>query len=123
MLGRAAAGGALLLSSAFSGAAIAAPEAGAEPIAPDGLSGPFPILWLDSNGNHNQPAGLDLEPSHGVYWAARKLQPAALTLVCLTVDRFATGLRRGPRIASSFRVHSGVHNRRWLDFGATISAC
>lgn len=118
VLGRAAAGGALLLPSALPGAAAAAPEAVAEPIAPDGPSGPFPIPWLDANGNHNQPAGPDLEPSHvyhfkgrvarcsgfdgagidgagerllfgtkttdygimdGVYWAARKPQPAALT--------------------------------------------
>ena len=24
----------------------------------------FPIPWLDRNGSHNQPAGLQLEPSH-----------------------------------------------------------
>lgn len=30
----------------------------------NGSSDPFPIPWLDKNGSHNQPAGLNLEPSH-----------------------------------------------------------
>src|ERR1700722_3776624 len=25
---------------------------------------PYPIPWLDKNGSHNQPAALNLEPSH-----------------------------------------------------------
>lgn len=53
LLGHTAAGGALLLPSAFAGTAAAATETGAEPIAPDGPSSPFPIPWLDANGNHN----------------------------------------------------------------------
>jgi len=30
----------------------------------DGSADPYPIPWLDKNGSHNQPAGLDKEPSH-----------------------------------------------------------
>jgi hypothetical protein len=30
----------------------------------NGGTDPFPIPWLDRNGSHNQPAGLQLEPSH-----------------------------------------------------------
>ena len=30
----------------------------------DGSTDPYPIPWLDKNGSHNQPAGLDKEPSH-----------------------------------------------------------
>lgn len=30
----------------------------------NGGSDPYPIPWLDKNGSHNQPAGLNLEPSH-----------------------------------------------------------
>ena len=38
---------------------------------PDGPSVPFPILWLDMNGSHNQPAGPDLEPSHIYHFKGR----------------------------------------------------
>jgi len=30
----------------------------------NGGTDPYPIPWLDKNGNHNQPAGPQLEPSH-----------------------------------------------------------
>ena len=30
----------------------------------NGDTDPYPIPWLDKNGSHNQPAGLQLEPSH-----------------------------------------------------------
>jgi len=30
----------------------------------NGGTEPYPIPWLDKNGNHNQPAGPQLEPSH-----------------------------------------------------------
>jgi hypothetical protein len=35
-----------------------------KPFAYDGSADPYPIPWLDKNGSHNQPAGLDKEPSH-----------------------------------------------------------
>ena len=35
-----------------------------KPFVYDGSSDPYPIPWLDKNGSHNQPAGLDKEPSH-----------------------------------------------------------
>jgi hypothetical protein len=34
------------------------------PMTANGGADPFPIPWLDKNGSHNQPAGLNLEPSH-----------------------------------------------------------
>ncbi len=37
---------------------------GVEPFVYDGSTDPYPIPWLDKNGSHNQPAGLDKEPSH-----------------------------------------------------------
>ncbi len=67
LLAGTASGGALLLP----GAAPAAPDPAAAAIAPDGPSGPFPIPWLDANGNHNQPAGPDLEPSHIYHFKGR----------------------------------------------------
>jgi len=30
----------------------------------NGGTDPYPIPWLGKNGNHNQPAGPNLEPSH-----------------------------------------------------------
>jgi len=35
-----------------------------KPFVYDGSTYPYPIPWLDKNGSHNQPAGLDKEPSH-----------------------------------------------------------
>ena len=57
-LGAAAAGLLPLLSGAATGA-----EPGS--IAPsNGSTDPFPIPWLDKNGDRNQPAKPDQEPSH-----------------------------------------------------------
>ena len=47
--------------------ALALPGASAQVKTGDTANGsadPYPIPWLDKNGSHNQPAGLDLEPSH-----------------------------------------------------------
>jgi hypothetical protein len=37
----------------------------------NGGSDPYPIPWLDKNGNHNQPAGPNLEPSHIFHFKGR----------------------------------------------------
>jgi hypothetical protein len=59
------AGGALMVASALPGQVLA--DTGSshpEPFTYDGSTSPYPIPWLDKNGSHNQPAGLDKEPSH-----------------------------------------------------------
>ena len=37
----------------------------------NGSPDPYPIPWLDKNGNHNQPAGPQLEPSHIYHFKGR----------------------------------------------------
>ena len=37
----------------------------------NGGTDPYPIPWLDKNGSHNQPAGLNLEPSHIYHFKGR----------------------------------------------------
>jgi hypothetical protein len=39
-------------------------ERAAQEIKANGGTEPYPIPWLDKNGSHNQPAGLNLEPCH-----------------------------------------------------------
>lgn len=58
-------GVALAAASALPGLANAeANPAESNPFVYDNSTYPFPIPWLDKNGSHNQPAGLDKEPSH-----------------------------------------------------------
>jgi hypothetical protein len=58
-------GAALMAASAVPGRAGAETDlSGPEPFIYDGSTYPYPIPWLDKNGSHNQPAGLDKEPSH-----------------------------------------------------------
>ena len=59
-------GAALAATSAFSPGRSDAEDglSGREPFVYDGSTDPYPIPWLDKNGSHNQPAGLDKEPSH-----------------------------------------------------------
>ena len=58
-------GGALMAASALPGRADAdADLSNPKPFVYDGSTDPYPIPWLDKNGSHNQPAGLDKEPSH-----------------------------------------------------------
>jgi hypothetical protein len=45
----------------------------------NGGAGPFPIPWLDKNGNHNQPAGPNLEPSHVYHFKGRVGRCAGFT--------------------------------------------
>jgi len=49
-----------LQASAYSGAELFESKS----FVYDGSAYPYPIPWLDKNGSHNQPAGLDKEPSH-----------------------------------------------------------
>ena len=37
----------------------------------NGGTDPYPIPWLDKNGSHNQPAGLQLEPSQIYHFKGR----------------------------------------------------
>ncbi|HXX56320.1 MAG TPA: hypothetical protein VEJ17_00845 [Candidatus Nitrosotalea sp.] len=58
----------LLKSGALSALALARPRAllSADDVTPylaNGSTDPYPIPWLDKNGSHNQPAGMNLEPS------------------------------------------------------------
>jgi hypothetical protein len=48
-------------------------------ILPNGGDEPFPIPWLDKNGNHNQPAGPDLEPSHVFHFKGKVGRCAGFT--------------------------------------------
>lgn len=50
-----------------------------QPIVSNGGNEPFPIPWLDKNGNHNQPAGPDLEPSHVYHFKGRAARCAGFT--------------------------------------------
>jgi hypothetical protein len=43
----------------------------AVPMTANGGIDPYPIPWLDKNGSHNQPAGLNLEPSHIFHFKGR----------------------------------------------------
>ncbi len=41
------------------------------PMVANGGTDPYPIPWLDRNGSHNQPAALNLEPSHIYHFKGR----------------------------------------------------
>jgi hypothetical protein len=45
----------------------------------NGSTDPYPIPWLDKNGNHNQPAGPNLEPSHIFHFKGRVARCADFT--------------------------------------------
>lgn len=45
----------------------------------NGGTEPFPIPWLDKNGNHNQPAGPNLEPSHIFHFKGRVARCSTFT--------------------------------------------
>jgi hypothetical protein len=71
------ASGALLLPLAIPGA-IHALEAQSLSTA-NGGTDPYPIPWLDKNGSHNQPAGLNLEPSHIYHFKGRVVRCSTFT--------------------------------------------
>ena len=48
-------------------------------IAANGNTDPYPIPWLDKNGSHNQPAGLNLEPSHIYHFKGRVARCSTFT--------------------------------------------
>jgi hypothetical protein len=59
----------LLKTAALAGLGLTVPARATsipdEKLAPaNGGTDPYPIPWLDKNGSHNQPAALNLEPSH-----------------------------------------------------------
>jgi len=45
----------------------------------NGSTEPCPIPWLDKNGNHNQPAGPSLEPSHIYHFKGRVARCSTFT--------------------------------------------
>ena len=49
------------------------------PMTANGGTDPFPIPWLDKNGSHNQPAGLNLEPSHLYHFKGRVARCSTFT--------------------------------------------
>jgi hypothetical protein len=70
-LATSAASGALLAEDSNALSQAAARVRPLDYVEPDGPPGPYPIPWLDMNGNHNQPAGPDLEPSHIFHFKGR----------------------------------------------------
>jgi hypothetical protein len=63
------ASGALLLPLAIPGAIHALGDQSVTTA--NGGTDPYPIPWLDKNGSHNQPAALNLEPSHIYHFKGR----------------------------------------------------
>jgi hypothetical protein len=70
-LAASAAGSSLLVPGRNVSAQSASRTSPVSHVEPDGPPGPYPIPWLDMNGNHNQPAGPDLEPSHIFYFKGK----------------------------------------------------
>ena len=50
-----------------------------QPMTANGSTEPCPIPWLDKNGNHNQPAGPSLEPSHIYHFKGRVARCSTFT--------------------------------------------
>lgn len=78
-----AAASSALIAPVLSQLAAAATPSTSEPDAParlsNGGSDPFPIPWLDKNGNHNQPAGPNAEASHVYHFKGRVGRCAGFT--------------------------------------------
>lgn len=68
-------------ASGAAGLAIASAKGGAEqvPMTANGGIEPYPIPWLDKNGSHNQPAGVNLEPSHIYHFNGRVARSSTFT--------------------------------------------
>jgi hypothetical protein len=49
------------------------------PMTANGGTEPYPIPWLDKNGSHNQPAGVNLEPSHIYHFKGRVARCSTFT--------------------------------------------
>jgi hypothetical protein len=50
-----------------------------KPMTANGGTEPYPIPWLDKNGSHNQPAALNLEPSHIYHFKGRVARASTFT--------------------------------------------
>ena len=50
-----------------------------QPMTANGGTDPYPIPSLDKNGNHNQPAGPNLEPSHIYHFKGRVARCSTFT--------------------------------------------
>src|SRR5271169_353649 len=55
------------------------PSTDTTPTTANGGVDPYPIPWLDKNGSHNQPAGLNLEPSHIYHFKGRVARCSTFT--------------------------------------------
>jgi hypothetical protein len=66
-----------LLPFAVSSAAVASPKQ--KLTTANGGTEPYPIPWLDKFGDHNQPAGLNNEPSHIFHFKGRVVRCNAFT--------------------------------------------
>jgi hypothetical protein len=74
----------LLKSGALALLPLAIPTENFSPQAPppmtaNGGTDPYPIPWLDKNGSHNQPAGMNLEPSHVYHFKGRVARCSTFT--------------------------------------------
>jgi hypothetical protein len=72
----------MLRSSTMALVLPAIPSAGFEnpqAMTANGGTDPYPIPWLDKNGSHNQPAGVNLEPSHIYHFQGRVARCSTFT--------------------------------------------
>ena len=61
------------------GTRISSAQNSESPVTANGGTDPYPIPWLDKNGSHNQPAGLNLEPSHIFHFKGRVARCSTFT--------------------------------------------
>jgi hypothetical protein len=84
----------------------------------NGGTDPYPIPWLDKNGSHNQPAGLNLEPSHIYHFKGRVAR-------CSTFTGMGTD-NKGNRIAfgsASNNTTGGFHTHLTYAISGTGCPC
>ena len=70
---------ALTFGTRISVAQISGAQSSEAPKTANGGTDPYPIPWLDKNGSHNQPAGLNLEPSHIFHFKGRVARCSTFT--------------------------------------------
>src|SRR5271154_178191 len=71
--------GAAAAAALMMGSRISALGLRDEQMTANGGTDPDPIPWLHKNGSHNQPAGLNLEPSHIYHFKGRVARCSTFT--------------------------------------------